>query len=181
MASTDASYKKEWLFHTQNEPVISGNQFSAGHEEGRLFCRTLFPEDAVLTKVGGPGKEFLAAGKNWELAPETVERAQTRHNGGLFGNWRIEVSPGTPKKEDVFLHLIQAGDTTLTEMVPAELIRHNGNLGVTFRTGEKEVRIVFGTQGKPSGHVTITSGSTKLVDKDLIGHVTPQSGLSGTD
>ena len=181
MASTDASFKKEWLLHTQNEPVIEGNQFSAGHEEGRLFCRTLFPEDAVLTKIGGPGKEFRAAGKNWDLAPETAERAQKRHNGGLFGNWRIEVSPGTLKKEDVFLHLIQVGDTTLTEMVPAELIRQDGKLGVTFSTGAKEVRIVFGTQGKPAGHVTITSGNKKLVDKDLIGHVTSQAGLSGTD
>ena len=83
--------------------------------------------------------------------------------------------------EKVFLHLIHVGDTTLTEMVPAELIRQNGNLGVTFSTGEKEVRIVFGTTGKPSGHVTITSGNTKLIDKDLIGHVSPQAGLSGTD
>ena len=146
-----------------------------------MFCRTLFPENAVVTKVGGPGKEFRAAGKNWELAPETIERAQTRHNGALFGNWRIEVSPGTQKKEDVFLHLIQVGDTTLTEMIPAEPIRLDGNVGVSFNTGEKTVNVVFGTQGKPSGHITITSGNTTLIDKDLIEDVTQQAGLSGTE
>ncbi len=47
VVSTDAGYKKSWLLHTQNEPVVNGGMFTAGHEDGRLFCTTLYPRDAV--------------------------------------------------------------------------------------------------------------------------------------
>ena len=52
VTSTDASYRKEWLLHTQNEPVVDGTMFRADPEGGRLFCRTMYPIDANLSKVG---------------------------------------------------------------------------------------------------------------------------------
>ncbi|MCE5252148.1 heparinase II/III family protein [bacterium] len=179
ITSKEASYKKEWLFHTQNEPVVTGDSFRADHEDGRIFCRTLLPKDAALTKVGGPGKEFWAAGKNWELAPETAERARTRYNGALFGNWRMEVSPVKEQRNDVFLHFLQAGDKGTVEMTPSSLIEGDGAVGVTFNTGGRTVRVTFGTKGKPSGHVKIVSGGKTIIDRDLTINVMPQSGLSG--
>jgi len=175
----DASYRKEWLFHTQNEPVVTGDTFRADHEGGRIFCRTLFPKDAALAKVGGPGKEFWAAGKNWELAPETAERAKTRYGGGLFGNWRMEVSPGEARKDDVFLHIIQTGDSSTEHMVAAKAIEEDGVVGVSFSAGDRTVRVTFGTDGPPSGHVTVVSGANIHIDSDLATDVMPQSGLSG--
>ena len=179
VTSTNAGYKKDWLLHSQNEPLVEGKQFRVDHEEGRLFCRTMYPENAVLTKIGGPGKEFWAAGKNWELAPEVAERAKKRHNGGLFGNWRIEVSPGAQRKEDVFLHLIQVGDTTLEKMGTAVLVEENGMVGVRFFTDDKIALVTFAASGEPTGHITIVSGARIFIDRDLTREVMPQAGLSG--
>ena len=173
--STKAEYKKDWLLHTQNEPVVCGNQFRADHEEGRLWSTTLYPLNAKLRKVGGPGKEFYAAGKNWELAPEVEEQWK---DTALFGNWRVDVSPDIPRKEDVFLHLIQAGDRTLETPDNGELIEEDGTIGVKFTSGGKTAVVTFSTHGKPSGHITISSAGTIIVDTDLIDHVMPQSGLA---
>lgn len=67
--SLDPSYEKRWLLHSVGEPQIAGNPvhletpyhletFPAGtavieNGEGRLVCRTLFPENYNARKVGG--------------------------------------------------------------------------------------------------------------------------------
>lgn len=177
--STQADYKKAWLLHTQNEPLVDGKQFRADHEGGRLFCTTLYPKDAVLTKVGGPGKEFWACEKNWELAPKVADMIEKRYDGGLLGNWRIEVSPGTPRKEDVFIQLIQVGDITLGKMDVASLVEENGMVGVRFFTKDNIAVVTFATEGDPAGHVTIASGVNIFVDRDLTSQIMPQAGLAG--
>jgi heparin/heparan-sulfate lyase len=179
VTSTDPSYKKDWLLHTQNEPAVSGDTFRADHEEGRLFCRTIYPKDAILSKVGGPGREFWACGKNWEYAPEVVKTVKERYNGGILGNWRMEVSPGAPRKEDVFLHLIQVGDRTLSEMSPAELVETKDAVGVRFRDGERTVEVSFARQGSAAGHIKVTSGNKTTLNRDLTRKVQPQKGLTG--
>jgi len=176
VTSTQAKYKKDWLLHTQNEPKVENKQFHADEDEGRLFCRTLYPRDAVLTKVGGPGKEFYACGRNWELVPEVAEKWKEE---GLLGNWRLEVSPGVPRTDDIFLHLIQVGDKSLATMVPAELIEEDGVVGVRFHFGEKSATITFAAQGEAVGHIKITSGEEILIDQDLTRNITPQVGLTG--
>ncbi len=180
VSSREASYKKEWLFHTQNEPLVTGDTFMADHEEGRVFCRTLFPENANLVKVGGPGYEFYAAGKNWELARETLERAKRFREGGLFGNWRMEISPSDPRKNDIFVHLIQTGDQAAGRMTDSSPVSENGRKGVRFTDGGREITVTFATEGPPAGHVTVRSGSSTVFDRDLTKKVMPQSGLAGT-
>lgn len=176
VVSTNPDYKKSWLLHTQNEPMIEGNTFRADQEEGRLFCRVLYPPDAIMTKIGGPGMEFYAAGKNWELEPEVAEKWQ---NEGLMGKWRIETSPNSPRREDVFLHVIQACDQSVQTMDDAEFIEGNGTVGVKISSKEKSILVTFGTKDDPSGHIGITSGNVSIIDKALATHVQPQSGLTG--
>lgn len=180
VVSTQADYKKSWLLHTQNEPMVDGKQFIADHENGRLFCSTIYPKNAVLTKIGGQGKEFWACGKNWELAPEVSEMVKSKYGGGLLGNWRIEVSPGAPRKEDIFLHLIQACDTSIASPGKSALIENNSIVGVKFTTGSKTVQVTFAKKGEPSGHIKISEGESVIMERDLTGKVNPQAGLSGT-
>ena len=139
----------------------------------------MYPKDAVLTKTGGPGKEFWASGKNWALAPEVAAMMKERYNGGLLGNWRMEISPGSARKKDVFLHFIQAGDTTLEAMDRAELIEEDGIVGVRFSAGDKTALVTFAVEGEPSGHIVIKSGDKTLVDRELSEEVMTQKGLSG--
>ena len=143
VASTDASYQKEWLLHTAHEPAINGQTFQADHGEGRLFCRTLLPADATLKKVGGPGKEFWAADKNWDI----VDRGLTPENKAMMGQWRIEVSPGTAQQEDRFLHVIQVGDQQLQQMDEAELLTEGTRCGVRLLRDGKCITVTFETVG----------------------------------
>ncbi len=112
MGASDPSYRKEWLLHSQNEPRVEGSLAIADCGEGRICCRTLLPAGASIAKVGGPGREFWASGKNWELDPRFLSNAKKRAKeygiGPYFGNWRIEVSPSVPAADDRFLHVLNA-------------------------------------------------------------------------
>ncbi len=177
--STKAEYKKSWLLHTQNEPLVEGGMFRADHEGGRLFCSTVYPRHATLTKIGGPGKEFWANGKNWDLAPAVSEMINSKYDGGLLGNWRMEVSPGTPRNEDVFIHLIQVGDSTLAAPDKGTLIEKGDVVGVEFTAGSKNVRVTFAVKDGPAGQIRISEKGRIIFDRDLTTRVAPQSRLSG--
>jgi heparin/heparan-sulfate lyase len=68
--SSKAEYQKTWLYHTVDEPQIDGLTFTETSQGGRTICRTLYPADAVMEKIGGPGKQFWSDGKNWPLPAE---------------------------------------------------------------------------------------------------------------
>ncbi|MGD8238161.1 MAG: heparinase II/III family protein [Armatimonadota bacterium] len=173
VTSTDAAYKKDWLLHTAYEPVIEGTTIRADHQQGRMFCRTILPADAVLTPVGGPGKEFLAAGKNWDIVTDGLKP----ENLAMMGQWRVEVSPGAPRTEDVFLHVIQVGDQGLAAMDAAELIQGPGVAGVRLTIGDRTSEVTFNTRGDLGGHIKL---SGPALDGDLTTEVTPQVGILAT-
>jgi len=175
VTSTRPDYKKVWLLHTAREPRVDDLMFQAEQGEGRIMCRTMLPKDAVLTKIGGTGKQFWADGRNWPL-PEGYRTSDTTE---LLGQWRMEVSPGSAKTEDLFLHLIQVGGLSMSSMVSAELISENGRVGVSFRFGENENTVLFSTKGGAAGHIRITAAGQTLVDKALTESVAQQTGLTG--
>jgi len=181
VVSTRPEYAKAWLLHTQNEPGLDGNQFRADQGDGRLFCRTLYPTDAVLTSIGGPGKEFWANAINWELHDAVEQRdreqRQTTGEGMLLGAWRVEVSPGEPRTEDLFLHLIQVADQDQDAMIEPELIETHEFVGLRFESEDRAGELSFGRNGEPSGWIRLESGDEVLLDRDLIQEVMPQAGL----
>jgi hypothetical protein len=92
------------------EPAISGKHSTISRTEngysGRLVNTTLLPkpENLVISKVGGPGKEFVANGVNYE---QYVNRANSSEEAGA---WRLEVSPRKPAQTDLFLNVLQVMD-----------------------------------------------------------------------
>ena len=181
VTSTKPEFGKQWLLHTQNEPRFTGDTFRADDGEGRIFCRTLLPADAVLEKIGGPGREFWASGLNWELNDAVLQRQERQRaktgNGMLWGNWRMETCPGTARTEDVFLHLIQVGDQSLEEMVASETVRDGNRVGLRFTYADTQVEILFGTTGGASGHLRMAGADGVLIDRDLTTGVQRQSGI----
>ncbi|MGC9343888.1 MAG: heparinase II/III domain-containing protein [Bacteroidales bacterium] len=182
--STKPEYKKRWLLHTATEPVIKGNEFYADHWEGRLFCKTLFPENAVLTKIGGPGKQFWSDGRNWPMPVLTPEDwgYERRHRIppdtlDMLGQWRIEVTPDKPDTKDIFLHLIQVRETSLKSMVDSELIKSEEMVGVRFTLDDKEYEVMFTIKDEAGGKISINQDGRKILDEKFSDQVKKQQGL----
>ncbi len=176
VTSTRPEYRKTWLLHTAAEPDIQGNEVSAAQDQGVLFCRTLLPEKATATKIGGPGKQFWSDGRNWPL-PKGYRTPDTTP---LLGQWRVEVSPGVPRTEDLFLHLIQAGDSGLKRMAESKLIRKDGRVGLRFRYAASEWEVLFGSDGPASGRITLKKNGVIQIQQEFTHEVMRQSGLYGT-
>ena len=180
VTSTDPSYRKAWLLHTQNEPELTGDTFRCDEGDGRLFCRTLLPERATLTPIGGPGKEFWSNGRNWELNENFKGRLQEFEErtgkAMLLGNWRMEVSPAKPGREDIFLHFIQVGVKDLEAMTSADVFRSEDQVEIRFSEGEREVRLHFNLVNEAGGRISIR-GTTVEFEQNLATDVMPQSGV----
>lgn len=174
--ATQPDYAKTWIMHHANEPVFDGKSWHSDQDRGRLFCRTFLPEDATLEPVGGPGKEFLVDGVNWEVDPDWLPNGQVPE---LMGRWRVEVKPDAARNNDVFLHLIQVGDQSLQSMSNAQLnTATDGTATLTFNASERTVTLRLPTTGDISGHINITEAGQTLVDRPLTQQVTPQEGMA---
>lgn len=170
--ATRADYRKDWLLHTAHEPDINGKTIRADHGEGRMFCRTVLPEEVKLTAVGGAGNAFRAAGRNWPV----VSKNLTADQRALMGQWRVEVTPQEARKRDVFLHVIQVGDQSLGRMATVEKILDEKRAGVRIKAGDATWQVVFNTDGVLGGHVKRT-GAGRRIDAPLAGRVQRQVGI----
>ena len=170
--------KQSWLLHSQNEPVENGDTFRFDEEQGRLFCKTFLPVDHQRTKIGGPGKEFWADGKNYPLGKTRQAEYAQRFKGKkapLFGNWRMEISPGKPVAKNRFLHLIQVGlKNKKPEMVKSVYVKENGLEGVRFTACDKtDYTVLFDRTGL-NGRIRAEKNGKKLFDRPLTNKVQKQ-------
>ena len=90
----NASFKKKFLIHSQTEPEIDGNKITITHKGGRLVCSVLAPEEFVIDKIGGEGKEFFVNGENYP---------DDNMDGKETGWGRVEISPKNNSIYDKFL------------------------------------------------------------------------------
>lgn len=185
--STQAGYAKRWLLHTANEPVVTGKTFYADQGDGRIFCETLLPGDAELKKIGGPGEEFMADGVNYPLDAPVSEQSAAKgvdpskkfdEVPELVGRWRMEISPGAARTDDVFLHLIQVGSQDLEHMSEASATIEAGKATVTLLAGGRAVTLSFHATGDVGGHIRIVRGEETLVNRPLTEQVMAQEGLA---
>jgi hypothetical protein len=120
--------RHRWTLHTIHEPKLDGTLAVADNPPGRLFCKTLLPAKAKLTKVGGPGHEFDYHGSNRppkrdKLPPEMQ-----------LGAWRLDVEPTDGAKECTYLHVLFPADTKTDNMPACSVDTRDGELSV--RVGE---------------------------------------------
>jgi len=151
VSSDKAEYEKSWLYHTAAEPVMNGRlEFSETSQGGKSICRTLFPKNARVEKIGGPGKQFWCDGRNWPLpvlTPDDYGYASRANNPTddwpLVGQWRVEVHPGKPARYDYFMHIIQVGDESLRALPRTRTFDDPEEIGVEFKYEGKSYRIAF--------------------------------------
>ena len=191
-------YAKEWLLHTEEEPVVSGGLASAKANGGTLFCRTLLPEGAAQEKIGGPGREFWSNGKNWEINPRYVRDseavcARRPGSGPWFGKWRLSVRPAASAKADRFLHVINVSGDERAVPYESRAVREKGRDGavvcvpgvtVRGRTGVLEVTALFNREGAVGGEIRyrlLDDGGAELFSghRTFADSIQPQAGVFG--
>lgn len=169
VGASDPSYRKEWLLHTQNEPVMKKNLMMADSRDGRLFCQTLLPDNAKMRLVGGEGKEFLVGDTNYAFdklyVTETKAAAQKTGRGPYWGEWRLEVEPSQANADDRFLHVLTAASTECRKPVDAKYICDAERDGVTLKINGQKVTFWFNRNGKVGGEVVYDGKAAPLTDK----------------
>jgi hypothetical protein len=119
VTSSNKSFKKTWLLHCIEEPVIKGTNTTIARTQkdysGKLINTTLLPEseNMVISKVGGPGHESEVMGIN-HPARSLPDPLTTSDESG---SWRIEVSPKDASVNDLFLNVMQVMDNS-TNILP---------------------------------------------------------------
>ncbi len=129
--SSNASFKKTWLLHSEEEPEIAENKTTIRRTEwgynGRMINETLLPRQADLRKIGGPEHEFDVNGHNEKAVPKTAWQDA--------GKWRLEVSPKESQEQDYFLNVMQVSDNNdAISPLSSELIRDDDDfVGVKIK------------------------------------------------
>lgn len=165
VAATDLGYEKRWLLHSVEEPDLRGTTAVITHSKGRLFSQTLLPVGARITKVGGPGKEFFTDGKNHPLRDPRKQWEP--------GGWRVEVFPGAPSKEDVFLHYLYVTASSTASAPQASLTDSAAQCVVRLVSGGRTFEVSFDKSGASGGRVKIL-GAGISVDQPFTSKVQPQ-------
>lgn len=175
VTSTDASFRKQWLLHTAREPRIEGNRFVASQRDGTLTGRTVWPADAGLRAVGGPGREFWAGGRNWE-----IDRGMLDEELELFGWGRIEVAPGSTRESDHFLHVLQVGERGAAAESEATVERIGRAESPGVHIGEIDGtawEITFEREGPLGGTLRKREGGDIEFERALPMTIEPQTGI----
>ncbi len=152
VTATDADFRKRALFHTVERPQIHDHGFTVvvppkpalGRPGGRVEVAVLFPREAYLNAVGGPGFEFWVDGRNYDEGGEIWRRvAAAREPKPEPGRWRVEVVPPVARERDRFLAVLKpalAGRRNPTVVAPLE---EGGTIGCRLAAGGRTVILRF--------------------------------------
>lgn len=111
VSSTDPSYKKTWLIHSELEPTVDKTTgtitivHNDNEDNGKLVNKTLTPAltNANFEVIGGEGREFEVNGINYPIPIKHTD-------DGCYGKWRVELSPISQVKDDKFLNVMYVTD-----------------------------------------------------------------------
>lgn len=178
VTSAQPEFKKTWLMHSLQEPVLDDNRMTIvnnrpyynskgdfdsdkGFYSGKLVSECLLPENPQIRKVGGPGREFWVEQGNRNVEPSRssiqVYGRDTIPAAFESGSWRIEVSPGNAQKRDLFLHAmaVMEDDTELEQR--ARLIESDKMYGAAL-LGKA---VLFSKDTLLSDDIAVDFGSSK--------------------
>lgn len=77
--------------------------------QGELQVATLWPSQARLVAIGGPGHRYWVDGANRAVGTAGLDGAPAEP-----GSWRIEVSAANPQRAQLLLHALAIGDAGAT-------------------------------------------------------------------
>lgn len=120
ITSTDASFTKTFLLHTNQEPVIDteSGTVTMTQKNGRLVLKSMYGGDSI-TAVGGEGMTFAINGR---------QCVSEKGEGSEWG--RVEISPALGQLTDYMLNFMYVTDATSKTTVEPELIVAEGMHGL---------------------------------------------------
>lgn len=115
VTATKPEFRKRWLLHSQEQPVITQNGFALkmspnerrGHRGGLLEAQILSPQNYVTNIIGGKGFEFWIGNRNYDDNRDLAAEINRRRPLAEPGHWRIEISPNQSQTTDVFLTVLR--------------------------------------------------------------------------
>ncbi len=126
ITSKDKTFKKTFILNTVQEPTVEGNTTTIVRNtdgyNGKLVNQTLYPTDATIEPIGGPGKQWWIFDQNYP--PSGVDDQTYNASWG-----RIEISPSVESETDYFLNAMYMTDADKVVEAKAELIENDVILG----------------------------------------------------
>jgi len=153
LVSANPALRKYWLLHALEEPQVAGTSAIVDCTQhgatGRLILDVLLPraENAVLSKVGGPGKEFWVFGRNFA---NDVEPGRLARSSMEPGAWRLELSPKAAAADDLFLNVMQMTDRTGAAHWPVKRIETEERVGCVIEGLDATWMALFRRDGRRS-------------------------------
>ncbi|MCL1817223.1 MAG: heparinase II/III family protein, partial [Clostridiales bacterium] len=148
VTSSNASFKKSFLLHMQQEPNIVGSKTTIlntiGSNNGKMVNETLLPKNALIEAIGGSGRQFMVNGVNYPYNGE--ERMSMEPGWG-----RVEISPQQSSLTDYFLNVMTV--SAANETAP--------DLASTLLEGESWVGAMV------ADHVAIFALDTERIDQPI--------------
>ena len=153
VVSADPAFLKRSLIHTLEKPTLDKFGFTVDtapiepprrprRKAGHLQAFVLFPEDARINIVGGPGKEFLVDGQNYDAEGAIWKKvSQRKKNAPEPGRWRVEISPPTQQEHDQFLMILVPGDRDLPPFI--ESVHEGKDIGTRIIGLERILKLTF--------------------------------------
>jgi hypothetical protein len=104
-----------------------------------------------------PGDPYLQG--MWRTFWEGIERLSPSNRRAVVpGGWRMEVSPATPRKEDLFLHVLEIGDRGVAGTRRASAIEGHSLAGAAI---EGEAIVLFAESPVAGGEATLPDFETR--------------------
>lgn len=160
------------LFHTINEPSVSASSILVPGDGDRLWIALRSPSLLSFTKIGGPGFEYWADGRNWPALengrPMNPEK----------GNWRVEVAGSGSELVVNSVHFAAADQTSAPPAVIGAdaLVIANHDLLVFMSQDQQQFSFPPGTDyrrvyliGHPLSSYRIEGTQNMLVTRDTSG------------
>ncbi len=158
--ATNGNFQKRYLLHSQPDstPVITDNAMtvvstgSTSNASAKMVNVTLYPTNANLKLVGGPGKEYaLMNGSNPQPISSAIVNEIKADKDTKSGTWRLEVSPVLGNTYDVMLNAIFVDDADANiDTSKAMLINANNSVGIQLPN-----RVVVFSKDKANAAVAI--------------------------
>lgn len=152
-----ATYKSNactafWLSAPEGETDV----VSTG--KAKIFCKTLLPKRAKITKRGGKGYDTWGNPHNPKARRQHLSVRQSEESPP-YRLWRLEVEPIEKSQYDVFLHVLSLTSEDETNPPEITLLEKDGKCGVTIISGDRKTEVLFNKSGEVSGDVWVKDGA----------------------